>query len=89
MGERNVRGHLALRQGTSPPAPPFMSGCQLGTHLRAVAYRMLDALSHRSSFARHYYAPVTTLTERDEGMRPIDELSHRSGFARHYYERTK
>jgi hypothetical protein len=26
------------------------------------------SLSHRVGFARHYYAPVTTLTEREEGM---------------------
>ncbi len=29
MGERNVRGHLALRQGTSPPVPPVMSDVSL------------------------------------------------------------
>src|SRR5439155_8237759 len=38
LGERKVRGHLALRQGTSPPAPPLRSspmyallGIDLGT----------------------------------------------------------
>ena len=28
LGEREVRGHLALRQGTSPPAPPFQQNPQ-------------------------------------------------------------
>ncbi len=27
--ESNVRGHLALRHGALPPAPPWMSGWQI------------------------------------------------------------
>src|SRR5207248_6654555 len=29
LEKREGRGHLALRQGTVPPAPPFLSGCQV------------------------------------------------------------
>ena len=47
----------------------IMAWQKKGTHpVQFEAYRMIGALSHWSGFARHYYAPVTTLRERDEGM---------------------